>query len=66
MIPTIRSIVVGIDMGRGGDPVLRPAAELARRIDAALHVVHGYMLSDPLLDAYSRAGYLGEQTLTQF
>lgn len=66
MIPKIRNIVVGVDMTRGGDPVLGPAAELARHTGAALHVVHGYMLSDPLLDAYARAGYLGEQTLTQF
>ena len=66
MIPGIRDLVVGVEMGRYGDPVLRSASELAQHLNAALHVVHGYMLSDPLLDAYARAGYLGEQTLTQF
>lgn len=49
-------IVVGVaSLGgdpEGGDPVLSQAAEIARRLDAALHVIHvyeppGFLLLDP-------------------
>ena len=66
MIPNIRTIVVGVESARDPDPVLSPAIELAERLHAALHVVHGYVLTDPLLDAYARAGYLGENTILNF
>jgi nucleotide-binding universal stress UspA family protein len=66
MIREIRNIVVGVDLSRSPDPVLHPAAQLAAHLQAELHIVHGYMLSDPLLDAYTKAGYLGQQTLTQY
>lgn len=66
MTPEIRTIVVGLGAVQREDPVLVPALELAARFGAALHVVHGYMLADPLLDAYTRAGYLGESTMSRF
>jgi nucleotide-binding universal stress UspA family protein len=63
MAPNIRSIVVGVDSRDEPDRVLERAAELARALGAALHVVHGYMIEDPLLDAYARSGFLGEDGL---
>jgi len=63
MIPTIKNIVVGSELRPSADAVVRAAVELAGHLGATLHVVHGYLLTDPLLDAYARAGYLGEQTL---
>jgi nucleotide-binding universal stress UspA family protein len=64
--PKIRSMVVGVNAVRERDRVLVRAVELADRLDVALHVVHGYMLNDPLLDAYTKAGYLGESTIVDF
>jgi nucleotide-binding universal stress UspA family protein len=55
----LQNIVVAVESPRGRDPVLRRAIELAAETGATLHVVHGFMLADPLLDAYARAGYLG-------
>lgn len=66
MTTKIRTIVVGVETVQQADPVLRPAIELAGRLGAALYVVHGYVLTDPLLDAYARAGYLGENTIQNF
>jgi nucleotide-binding universal stress UspA family protein len=59
----VRSLVVGVDCLGKPDPVLGPAIELARRHGARLTVVHGYMLVDPLLDAYARGGYLSDSAL---
>lgn len=66
MIPKIRTIVVGAAAGQDPDPGLKPAIDLAATLGASLHVVHGFMLNDPLLDAYARSGYLGENTLENF
>jgi nucleotide-binding universal stress UspA family protein len=66
MTPKVRAIVVGVESVHEPDPVLRPAIELAERLRATLYVVHGYVLTDPLLDAYARAGYLGENTILNF
>jgi nucleotide-binding universal stress UspA family protein len=66
MVPKIRNVVVGVDSARGSDPVLEAAIAFAGSFGATLHVVHGYMLTDPLLDAYARAGYLGEHTIANF
>lgn len=61
MSAQIRNIVVGVATiddqdpavgPRDVDPVLAPAAALARRLGATLHVVHAYSLPDPLLTAY--------------
>jgi universal stress protein E len=59
----IRNIVVGVASVQRPDPVLLPALRLARRLDATLHVVHAFLLADPLLEAYARLGYLGTRTL---
>ncbi len=56
----IRNIVVGVGSINDQDPVLTHAIELARALGARLHVVHGFLVVDPLLDAYTQAGYLGE------
>jgi nucleotide-binding universal stress UspA family protein len=66
MTARIGTIVVGVDSVQGTDPVLEPAVRFAERHGATVHVVHGFMLTDPLLDAYARAGYLGDHTLTNF
>lgn len=39
---TIGSLVVGIADAEGDDPLLAPALELARRMGAALHLVHAF------------------------
>ncbi len=61
-----KPIVVGVESVRAADRVLPAAVELAEQLGVPLHVVHGYVLADPLLDAYSRAGYLGEGVLDDF
>ncbi len=66
MTTQAKAIVVGVESVRNQDRVLRPAVELAGRLGVPLHVVHGYVLSDPLLDAYARSGYLGEGALENF
>lgn len=63
MTTETRAIVVGVEAVRNQDRVLTPAVQLAERLGAPLHVVHGFVLSDPLLDAYARSGYLGEGVL---
>jgi nucleotide-binding universal stress UspA family protein len=59
----IRNIVVGVATlmhddpahpGAGEDPVLAPAVELARSLDATLHVVHVYEMPTPVLAAYAQ------------
>lgn len=61
MSATIRTLVVGVATLSDddpvlapdhGDPVLAPAAELARRLGATLHVVHAYELPPPVLTGY--------------
>lgn len=63
MVPNIRSIVVGVDSRDEPDGVLERAGILAAALGASLHVVHGYMIEDPLLDAYARSGFLVEDGL---
>lgn len=60
------AIVVGVESVRNPDRVLAPAVDLAGRLGVPLHVAHGFVLADPLLDAYARAGYLGENALANF
>jgi universal stress protein E len=59
MSTSIRSIAVGIATVSEPDPMLRTAVDLAEAIGATLHLVHAHELSDPLLQAYARDGYLG-------
>ncbi len=66
MSAKIRTIVVGVEARSEPDPVLRPAIELAARLEATLHVVQGFMFTDPLLDAYAGAGYLRPETIASF
>jgi nucleotide-binding universal stress UspA family protein len=63
MIERIRTIVVGVatlshddpaQPHAGEDPVLAPAVELARSLDATLHVVHVYEMPTPVLAAYAQ------------
>lgn len=57
----IRNIVVGCSSADEPDPVLEAALELAASAGATLHVVHGFELADPVLDAYARMGYIDAQ-----
>jgi nucleotide-binding universal stress UspA family protein len=59
----IRNIVVGVatlehddpaTVHAGEDPVLAPAVELARALNATLHVVHVYEMPTPVLAAYAQ------------
>ena len=59
----IRNLVVGVATlahddpaaaHAGEDPVLAPAVELARSLDAVLHVVHVYEMPTPVLAAYAQ------------
>lgn len=63
MAKRIRNVVVGVATVHRPDPVLGGALRLAERLGATLHVVHAFLLADPLLDAYARLGYLGSRTL---
>lgn len=53
MSTTGRTIVVGAGTVREPDPVLEPAARLAERTGAELHVVHAFEGPEPLWDAYA-------------
>lgn len=43
-------VLAGTSLAPGGDVVLRTAAAVARRLDAALHVAHAFYVSDQLAD----------------
>jgi nucleotide-binding universal stress UspA family protein len=49
----IRTIVVGVAEMQPEDPVLEPAAALAERLDARLHVVHALKRPPSVCDAHS-------------
>jgi nucleotide-binding universal stress UspA family protein len=55
MARPIRTLVVGV-AALEGDTVLPASVELARRLSASLHVVHGYEVPHPILAAYVRLG----------
>jgi nucleotide-binding universal stress UspA family protein len=55
MVGPIRTLVVGV-AAIEGDTVLPAAVQLAWRLSATLHVVHGYEVPHPILAAYGRLG----------
>lgn len=55
MAGPLRKIVVGVASFDGADPVLAPAAGLARRVGAVLHVAYAFDLPAPVQSAYARA-----------
>lgn len=62
----IRAVVVGVATLDEADPVLAPAATLARTLDAELHVVHVYGLPEPIQDAYVRQMLLEPAVLDRY
>ena len=60
-----QNLVVGVGSIAETDPVLPRAIELAHSLGARLHVVHGYLVVDPMLDAYTQAGYLSEAAMAE-
>lgn len=63
MARAIRNIVVGVDSVHGPQPLLEQAIAFSEALGASLLVVHGFLVSDPLLDAYVQAGYFDQRTI---
>lgn len=62
----IRTIVAAVAELDDQDAVLAQALELARRVDATLHLVHAFELPDLVLDAYARMGYVSGDALSTY
>lgn len=60
-----QNLVVGVGSIPETDAVLPRAIELARSLGARLHVVHGYLVVDPMLDAYTQAGHLSNAAIAE-
>lgn len=53
MTPAIRTLVAGVANRDADDPVLRYASQLANQLGATLHVVHAYVPTEVLVEAYA-------------
>ena len=66
MIYPIRNIVAGIADLDPGDLVLREAISLGDRLQATVHLVHGYEVPPLMWEAYGRMGYMTPHELDHY
>ncbi len=53
MTPAVRTLVAGVASRDADDPVLRYAVQLAKHLGATLHVIHAFVPTEVLVEAYA-------------